>query len=211
MKTIAVLNQKGGSCKTTTATHLARALQLDGYSVILVDSDKQGSTSRWAISNEEQPVEVIKITRPAIDQSIRLLKGYDYCIIDGKPSADLITSASIKAADVVLIPVTPSQFDLWATEELIEMVEKQIAIRKGALKAVFLMSRAIFGTIIARDVTDALDTHPTISKLKTTVYQRVDYLMTVASGKTIFDTKNDAGIEEMTSLKNEILQLCNDA
>lgn len=44
MKTIAVLNQKGGSGKTTVATHLARALQLAGYSVLLIDSDPQGSS-----------------------------------------------------------------------------------------------------------------------------------------------------------------------
>ena len=43
MKVIAVLNQKGGSGKTTIATHLARALQLDGADVLLVDSD---ATSR---------------------------------------------------------------------------------------------------------------------------------------------------------------------
>ena len=43
MQVIAVLNQKGGSGKTTIATHLARALQLDGHDVLLVDSDPQGS------------------------------------------------------------------------------------------------------------------------------------------------------------------------
>ncbi|BBT93257.1 hypothetical protein WP8W19C02_P30380 (plasmid) [Enterobacter cloacae] len=43
MQVIAVLNQKGGAGKTTIATHLARALQLDGADVLLVDSDPQGS------------------------------------------------------------------------------------------------------------------------------------------------------------------------
>ena len=42
MHVIAVLNQKGGSGKTTIATHLARALQLEGAEVLLVDSDPQG-------------------------------------------------------------------------------------------------------------------------------------------------------------------------
>ena len=42
MKVIAVLNQKGGSGKTTIATQLARGLQLQGHSVLLVDSDQQG-------------------------------------------------------------------------------------------------------------------------------------------------------------------------
>ena len=43
MQVIAVLNQKGGSGKTTIATHLARAFQLDSHDVLLVDSDPQGS------------------------------------------------------------------------------------------------------------------------------------------------------------------------
>ena len=43
MKVIAVLNQKGGSGKTTIATHLARALQFDGSDILLIDSDPQGS------------------------------------------------------------------------------------------------------------------------------------------------------------------------
>lgn len=43
MQVIAVLNQKGGNGKTTVATHLVRALQLDGADVLLVDSDPQGS------------------------------------------------------------------------------------------------------------------------------------------------------------------------
>ena len=45
---IAVLNQKGGSGKTTIAAHLARAFQLNGHDVLLVDSDPQGSARDWA-------------------------------------------------------------------------------------------------------------------------------------------------------------------
>jgi len=56
MIVIAVLNQKGGSGKTTIATHLARALQLDGASVVLIDSDPQGSARDWAAVREDQPL-----------------------------------------------------------------------------------------------------------------------------------------------------------
>ena len=41
MKVIAVLNQKGGSGKTTIATHLARALQLDGADVLEMSIDER--------------------------------------------------------------------------------------------------------------------------------------------------------------------------
>ena len=48
MVVISVLNQKGGSGKTTIATHLSRAFQLVGYDVLLIDSDPQGSARDWA-------------------------------------------------------------------------------------------------------------------------------------------------------------------
>lgn len=53
MHVIAVLNQKGGSGKTTIATHLARAFQLQGSDVLLVDSDPQGSARDWAAAHED--------------------------------------------------------------------------------------------------------------------------------------------------------------
>ncbi|HEZ0498126.1 TPA: AAA family ATPase [Neisseria meningitidis] len=71
MKVISVLNQKGGSGKTTVATHLARALQLAGNSILLVDSDPQGSSRDWAAVHEEQPVPVIGIDSPIIDRDLK--------------------------------------------------------------------------------------------------------------------------------------------
>lgn len=48
MTTIAVLNPKGGSGKTTLSTHLARAFHRRGAKVLLVDSDPQGQRLRLA-------------------------------------------------------------------------------------------------------------------------------------------------------------------
>ncbi len=47
VRTIAVVNRKGGSGKTTTAVCLAAALAERGLSILLVDLDPQASASRW--------------------------------------------------------------------------------------------------------------------------------------------------------------------
>jgi chromosome partitioning protein len=81
MYVIAVLNQKGGSGKTTIATHLARALQLGGADVLLVDSDPQGSTRDWAAVREDQPLAVVGIDRPTIERDIKHIALKDFVVI----------------------------------------------------------------------------------------------------------------------------------
>lgn len=89
MKVFAVLNQKGGAGKTTIATHLARALQLTGADVLLVDSDPQGSARDWAAVREDQPLTVVGIDRPTIDRDLKPIASKDFVVIDGAPGGRL--------------------------------------------------------------------------------------------------------------------------
>jgi chromosome partitioning protein len=180
MKVIAVLNQKGGAGKTTIATHLARALQIGGAEVLLVDSDPQGSARDWAAVREDQPVPVVGLDRPTIERDLKSITAKDFVVIDGAPQAANLAVSAIKAADFILIPVQPSPYDIWATADLVDLV-KQVA---EALHGYGL-------PVLASQIT-----------------QRVSYPGTAAKGTTVTDEEpaGDAA-REIFALAAEVKQL----
>lgn len=204
MKVIAVLNQKGGSGKTTIATHLARALQIGGADVLLVDSDPQGSARDWAAVREEQPVTVVGIDRPTIERDLKNIARKDFVVIDGAPQAADLAVSAIKASDFVLIPVQPSPYDIWATSDLVDLVKQRIEVTDGKLQAAFVVSRAIKGTRIDAEITEALKGYG-LPILESRITQRVSYPGTAAGGSTVMDVEpgSDAS-KEILSLSNEI-------
>ena len=207
MKVIAVLNQKGGSGKTTIATHLARALQLDGADVLLVDSDPQGSARDWSAVREDQPLTVVGIDRPTIDRDVKnVARKVDFVVIDGAPQAADLAVSAIKAAHFVLIPVQPSPYDIWATADLVELVKQRIEVTDGKLQAAFVVSRAIKGTRIGAEVTEALNGYG-LPVLESRITQRVSYPGTAAAGSTVMDAEPDSdAAAEVRALANEIKQ-----
>lgn len=210
MRVIAVLNQKGGAGKTTIATHLARALQLGGADVLLVDSDPQGSARDWAAVREDQPVPVVGIDRPTIERDLRsVASGKDFVVIDGAPQAADLAVSAIKAAHFILIPVQPSPYDIWATADLVDLVKQRIEVTDGKLQAAFVVSRAIKGTKIGAEVAEALSGYG-LPVLNSRITQRVSYPGTAASGTTVSDAEpNGEAAREVIELANEIKRMLN--
>ncbi|WP_430738548.1 ParA family partition ATPase [Psychrobacter sp. VH5] len=205
MKVIAVLNQKGGSGKTTIATHLARGLQLQGHSVLLVDSDQQGSARDWRAVDEDNPVPVIGLDRPTLDKDLKNVSDKEFIVIDGSPQATNLALSAIKAADFVLIPVQPSPYDVWATSDLVDLVQQRIEMTDGKLKAAFVVSRAIQNTNIGKEVAAVLQDY-NLPVLDARIVQRVSYPNSASVGKTVFETESakSSAVTEITQLVNEV-------
>ncbi len=209
MHVIAVLNQKGGAGKTTIATHLARALQIGGADVLLIDSDPQGSARDWAAVREEQPLSVVGIDRPTIERDLKNIARKDFVVIDGAPQAADLAVSAIKAANFILIPVQPSPYDIWATADLVDLVKQRIEVTDGKLRAAFVVSRAIKGTKIGSEITDALIGYG-LPVLASRITQRVGYPGSAAVGSTILDLEPDSeAAREVMALTDEIKQLLN--
>lgn len=113
MRTILVLNAKGGSGKTTLATNIAVYYALRDASVSLVDFDPQRSALDWLAERPESRAPIHGIDGWA--GRVRIPPGTDYVIMDapaalhGKGLAELI-----RRAQTLVVPVIPSPLDLRA-------------------------------------------------------------------------------------------------
>lgn len=208
MKIVAILNQKGGAGKTTVAVHLARGLQLAGQSVLLVDADPQGSARDWAAANERQTVAVVGLDRPSLDRDVKkITDGRDFVIIDGAPALHDMTAAAIRAADVVLIPVQPSALDVWAASGLVDLIRARRGVTDGIPAAAFLITRAIRGTRIDREISAILHEFG-LPVLDARIHQRIAYSASMGVGNTVFDDdKNREAAAEIKSVVTALRQL----
>lgn len=196
-KIIAVLNQKGGAGKTTLATNLARALQLAGDKVLLVDSDPQGSARDWNAAGDGELVPVVGLDRPTLAKDIQaVIDNRDWVIVDGAPQIAELAVAAIKCADVILIPVQPSPYDVWACEDMVEIIKARQEVTNGKPKAAFVISRVIKNTQLSKEIGEALEGYG-LPVFKNYTTQRVVYPKTASTGSTVLDTEmaGDAAIE----------------
>lgn len=204
---VGVLNQKGGVGKTTLSVNIAAALTRSGARVLLIDADPQGSALDWSAAREGDPLfSVVGLPRASVHKEIgEIGKGYDHIIIDGPPRVTDLARSAIMASDLVLIPVQPSPYDIWAADEVVKLIQEAI-IYKNGLKSVFVVNRKIANTAIGRDVGDALATYP-VPVLAATVTQRVIYAEAAAQGKAVFEI--DAGgpaTAEIDALVAELME-----
>lgn len=208
MKVIGFLNQKGGVGKTTLAVHVADALARQGRRVLLVDADPQGSALDWAASRRGEPLfAVAGLPRPSIHKELpALAKGCDLVLIDGPPRVYEVARSAIMASDLVLIPVQPSPYDVWAAKEIVDLLN-EAAVYKPQLKSAFVINRKIVNTALGRDVTEALADYP-ISVLESAVCQRVALAESAAQGQTVFETSpNHPAAIEILAVVREVLEV----
>lgn len=127
MKILAVTSQKGGVGKTTIATALAVAAELDGKSVALFDLDPQSSACFWADRRKTELGEAGSTPTVRDIQPVRLPSyieamrnaGADLVILDCPPVHRDIASDAAAVADMILVPTKPEVFDIRAMQQTV--------------------------------------------------------------------------------------------
>lgn len=203
---IGFLNQKGGVGKTTLSVNIAASLARNGARVLLIDVDPQGSALDWAAARDGAPLfSVVGLPRSTVHKEIgQIGHGYDHIIIDGPPRVADLARSVIMTSDIVLIPVQPSPYDVWASAEIVKLIDEAHVIYKENLKYAFVINRKIANTAIGRDVREALAAYP-VPVLTASITQRIVFAEAAAQGKAVFEIDADGpATNEIEALMAEL-------
>ena len=111
--------------------------------------------------------------------------------------------AAILASDRIIIPVQPSPYDVWASEEVVNLI-REARIYKEGISAAFAINRKIVNTAIGRDVTEALAEY-NYPVLAAAISQRVAFAESAAQGLAVIETDpGGQAAQEVKKLAAEI-------
>jgi chromosome partitioning protein len=204
---MAVVNQKGGTSKTTVATNLAALFAGQGADVLLVDADPQQSALEW---HRDRPahlphVSVVGLPAPNLHHEIpRLHTKYPVILIDGGGRVTATARATVAVADFLLVPTLASVPDTRSTQRFFQEVVDEVASIRGRI------SGAILCTMLKTGTSFNLSGHTQIKALgypvlETVLYHRITYQEAIAQGMSVveYDAKSKAA-EEMRALFREL-------
>lgn len=190
MRSILVLNAKGGSGKTTVATNLAGYYANMGNRVTLADFDPQGSSTDWLNVRPDDRPKIRGVE--AFSKGLRVPRNTEVLIMDApsRTHGDQL-AALVKRAQTVVLPIVPSPVDIRAALRFFGEIRELRNVISTDVKLGTVANRVREGTLIANELEDYLFelTLPSGRKFPFLTMLRAsnNYLKAAEKGLSIFE------------------------
>jgi len=182
LRTLAVIALKGGSGKTTIATHLALAAHLRGLDVLVADTDPQKSARDVLSSREAEGPAVVEVTGATLLSAQLAAQGLkkDLVVIDTAAGALEDVSEALVLADYSVLVVRPTLLDLAGLARTV------VLVRKLKKPCAVVMNQAP----VPREGSEA----PVVRRfLRGLEYMRVPVIPVVVRARTVYQTALETG------------------
>lgn len=196
MKTVVILNSKGGVGKSNITRHLAVAAEQENPgAVILCDTDPQGSLSDWWNAREAETPQLTNISLSEFKTKQPVIAAnFSYLFIDTAAAHAEEYAEVLKSADLIIIPVVPSPDDVRSLNRLTLPV-----VKNSGRPFSFVMSKARLSTQLLVSTIAALSEHGAVCQA--IIQQREGYGKAALAGSTLLeDEPSGKGAEEMREL-----------
>lgn len=195
-------NMKGGTGKSTVAFNLAVWLSHQGKSLRLFDLDPQQTLADVIEVRTEEEYE------PALPgaehqaglASVKDNKDVDHIIIDVSMSDQNALKEALQICDRVVIPVAPSQADIWSTQRFLKLIKTTCETKKPEVLAVINRADTHPLVIETQESEEALDFLPGVERINTRLHNRTAYRRSFSEGLAVFEL-NPSGKASKETLK----------
>jgi chromosome partitioning protein len=186
VRTIMIMNAKGGCGKTTLATNLACWFADQDGKVALADFDPQGSSLDWLEARNDYDgipgIQGIDASREAVKPA----RGTEYLIIDvpaGIHGAEI--NKMLKQVETLIIPVLPSPIDMRAAKRFLGELLESGRVSKKQTRIALVANRVRENSVAFHTLEDFLNEQkiPVLSHLR----ESTNYLKCAETGLSIFE------------------------
>lgn len=195
MKVLTVANQKGGVGKTTIATNLAAFFAAAGVRTLLIDADSQASASAFRLTRTELGDVVadfsgVEMLTPTLHHDVsKFSSSFDLAIIDTGGRDNRLFRSGIMAANLVLVPLCPSQYDFWGSADTFSAI-REIRDSHPQIQVWSCFNLVLPNTRIAQEVLAKKDEFAEgyqVHFMNAFLCARVVYKYTAAEGRAVFE------------------------
>ena len=212
---ITVGAEKGGVAKSRIATHIATLAAQAGVDVVLLDTDRQGSSASWCDHRNQEGVTpsipVLFLPTNPVREIVNLSSKYELIVIDiGAQNYKTMLECAI-VSDLVIVPCGNDQQELESTLNVFKVLgDMGPRHSTGSIPAHVLLTR-VSATENAKSIMELKDFFRgcDISVFDSFTAHRAAWLNTGKTGRALHELKgkdrSPKAIAEMQAVYDEIL------